>query len=281
MRYLLIVSLISLGLLAPVTAQEEETGVIATAYQTVNVRGGPGAQFEIVGQLRAGESVPVDARDTETGLWLRVTLTDGQTGWVASFSVALTGELDVLPTPDAGETTPEPDDVRVTAYGRINVRSGPDILYAVIGQLAVGDVAVASARSNRGNDWLYIEYDDLAGWVAYFTVTVTGDPDTLPVRVPDPAGDGLIPLTELVRARFNVRLRAAPQVSAAVITVVPFNDAVTPVQRSPDDRWIYVMFEDEAGWALARLFDISTAVVAALPVADDLAPEATAEASGD
>lgn len=280
MRVVLIVLLVALVGLAPASAQEEGPGVIATAYQTVNVRSGPGARYAIVGQLEAGEQVPVEARDTADGGWLRVVLADGQRGWVAVFSVSLAGDVAALPTPTAAEATTEPDGVSVTAYGRINVRRGPDILYAVIGQLQAGDVVAVSARSSERNDWLYIDGPDLSGWVAYFTVTVSGDPDRLPIRAPDPGGAGLVPPSELARARFNVRLRDAPSVAADVLTVVPFNAPVTPLQRSPDDRWLHVMYEDTSGWALARLFDLSADGIAALPVADglpEITPEATAE----
>ncbi len=65
----------------------DASSISATAYGTINVRSGPGAQYEIVGQLAAGEQISVDGRESDNGSWLRVMLENGIVGWVASFAV--------------------------------------------------------------------------------------------------------------------------------------------------------------------------------------------------
>jgi uncharacterized protein YgiM (DUF1202 family) len=275
MKYLMTLILsTSLGLTSAVFAQDSD--LTATAYQTINVRSGPGTQYEIVGQIPQGDSVQVNGRDSRETRWLRVTLEDEILGWVALFSVTLEGSADDLPIisdTNSGENSGD-SGVTVVAYGRVNVRSGPSITYEVIGQLDVDDEAEVFVRSNLQNDWLYVETGELQGWVAYFTVTVTGDLDSLPVRVPDGSGEVLVPPSTLVPTRYNVHLRTAPTLNSRIAGIVPFDSPTTPIARTEDQRWIYVVYEGLEGWGMAELFDISDEQIIALPVYS-LRPTAT------
>jgi len=245
--------------------------LVATAYGTINVRGGPGAQYEIVGQLDADAQIAVDGRDDE-GDWLRVMLDSGVVGWVVSFAVLLEGDAETLfiipPEPPMLDGAA----VTMTAFVRVNVRSGPGMVYSIVEQLDVDDTAQVTGRSNSDNDWLYIENDDLSGWVAYFTVMIQGDPDSLPLLVVDGSGEGLASPDEVVAARFNVRLRNAPGSAGLTLAIVPFQENVTPLARSADGLWVYVLYQDSYGWGAARLFDLSPERIDALPIFTDRLP---------
>lgn len=262
---------------AGVTAAQEE-GIPGTIYQTVNVRSQPGARYEIVGQLNTGDSVTVTGRDSEKNEWLLVVASGGITGWVASFVVLLEGDIAALPLID---TDANPDnlstEVMVTAYGRVNIRSGPGMAYELIGQLEIGAEAWATARSNEDNDWLYVELEEVQGWVAYFTVQVSGNPDELPIRLPDGTGEALVRPEALITARFNIRLHAEPTLNSVTVIIVPFNSLVIPLARTEDGRWLYVGYADVVGWGATRLFDISDDRVLGLPIFVPLetAPEIT------
>ena len=247
-------------------AVAQDSEVYATAYQTVNVRSGPGTQYEIVGQLNAEDRVPVTGRDSEMTRWLQVSLPDSDvSGWVAYFTVTLEGQAESLPvvaeTPVPG--TPVP--ARIISYGRVNVRSGPGVSYDMRGQLEVGDEAQITARSNYNNDWLYIENDAISGWVAYFTVQVEGRLDEIPVRLPDASTGELVPPATLIHANFNARLHSAPNFRATVLVVIPYQTSLTPTGITPDGRWLYLNYEGHQGWAWARLFDLSDEQRAQIP----------------
>lgn len=263
MRAIAAVFLITIGLWLIVVAQAEIT---ATAYQTINVRSGPGTQFEIVGQLAQGDSVPVTGRDVEIARWYLVTLVDGQEGWVSSYTVSLDGDVENLPIVERDGELSDTSDVQIVTYGRVNVRSGPGINYDVIAQLDVGEEAEALARNNRSNDWLYVEHAIVSGWVAYFTVDVIGDATTLPIRVPDGSGEDLVPPAALIRARYNVRVRMSPNSASAIIGLVDFDSEVTPVARSENGLWLYIAYEQVEGWALTELFEITETYRDSLPV---------------
>jgi uncharacterized protein YraI len=152
------------------------------------------------------------------------------------------------------------------------VRVGPGIGYEILGQLDVDEEADAVARSTEQSDWLLISFDDTEGWVAYFTVRVQGNPETLPVLVPDDSGQSLIPPSPVMRARFNVRLHDTPEVDTPITAIVPFDAEVTAIGRSEDGDWLFVGFGEQNGWGAAQLFNIARETVLELPVYDENSP---------
>ena len=162
--------------------------------------------------------------------------------------------------------TPLPaDGVQITAFGRVNLRSGPDITYDTVGQLESGDTAQAVARSNYNNDWLYIESDTVAGWLAYFTVHVYGNPDDLPVLVPDSVSGELVSPSELISANYTLHLHLRPALRSRVIGAVPFAAQITPLAISSDGRWLYISYDGLRGWAWTDLFDITDEQIIHIP----------------
>ncbi len=269
MRYVTFLMLTLSSFAAPLYAQDAT--LTATAYQTVNVRSGPSTQFDIVGKLEEGDEAAVLGRDSAATRWLYIALPDDETrGWVAVFTVTVNGSVESLeivevPSPEDSLDGPAPEGVSVVAVGRVNVRSGPSITYAVIGQLDIEDEALVTARSNYNSDWLFIEGETLSGWVAYFTVTVRGNANDLPVLIPDAATGDLVPPSALIRSSFNVRLHSRPAFAASVTGELPFNTLVTPLGVSPDGRWLYVANDDVEGWGWTRLFEISAEQLAQVP----------------
>lgn len=251
----------------PTVAQE---AVIGTVYQTTNIRSGPGTRFEIVGQLREGDEVEVLGRDT-AGSWLLVTADVDLDGWLPSFALLLEVEIADLDemTPDAEGETDQPE-VIVESFGRVNVRSGPGIDNAIVGELDLGERAQATARNNDENDWLLIVLEDeTEGWVAHFTVNVFGDTTTLPILTPDATGDVLVEPTALARTRFNVRLHEDPALESPVIAIIPFSRVVTPVAISEDGEWLLVAYQDIEGWGAFGLFSLDEGALDDVPVRDN------------
>jgi len=80
----------------------------ASAEVTVdllNVRAGPSADAELLGQIKQGDSLPILGRD-DTGDWLSVELPDGQAGWVSAQYVRLTADTIPSETPAAAAAAP-------------------------------------------------------------------------------------------------------------------------------------------------------------------------------
>ncbi|MDX2160395.1 MAG: SH3 domain-containing protein [bacterium] len=270
---------------SPLAAQSTPTPlpevlIPAVVYQTTNLRQGPDTRFDILGRLAQDDIVQVFERESDAAQWLHVISETGTSGWIPGFSAALEPGRSVDELPIFQAAIPNPNvqgDVTVIAYGRVNVRSGPAIEYESTGTLDVNDRAVAVARSSTLNDWLFIEHETIEGWVAFFTVQVEGDPNTLPVRVPDSQGEMLVSPSQVLRARFNIRLHTEPVRESETIRVIPFNSRVTLLARTDDAVWLYVDFEGTAGWGAANLFstppDLSLIPVYT-PLFDAAEPEA-------
>lgn len=273
------IALIMLLTAGSLAAQEIGIETIeGTVDGTTNVRSGPDPRFEIVGQLQAGDRVQIDGRESAAGRWLHITLIDGIDGWIPAFTVIPDADLSELPILAASDEGAAGANVRVDAYGRVNVRAAPSIDSEIVGQLDVGDQAAVIARNSAQNDWLLIRLLDIEGWVAYFTVNVTGDPARLPILVPDSSGAGLIPPSVLIRTLFNARLHTEPTLTSPVVVTVPFNSDITPIARSERGDWLYVGYDGIEGWGVARLFQITPSQIEALPVgvaALDVTPAVT------
>ncbi len=93
---------------APLPEPEEPTAYVEAPL--LNLRAGPGTEFEIVGQANAGTALPIDGRYSQGDEWWRVDTGDTQ-GWVYGPLVRAAGPLDAVaaiafePQPPANEAT--------------------------------------------------------------------------------------------------------------------------------------------------------------------------------
>lgn len=101
--------------IAPAPNTPTPAGPQIIAATGVNIRSGPGTNYAVLGQLSAGQSLPVVARN-EAATWWQVPLPDGSFGWVSASVVKDNGPFKVpvaqappLPTPAEPPTaTPAP-----------------------------------------------------------------------------------------------------------------------------------------------------------------------------
>lgn len=71
------------------------------AQGTLNVRSGPGIDYEVIGQLRYLETRPITGR-AGNAIWWQIEMANGQLGWVADLAVLVhgyTGRVPVLEPP--------------------------------------------------------------------------------------------------------------------------------------------------------------------------------------
>jgi uncharacterized protein YraI len=84
------------------------------AATVVNVRGGPGTAYQILGQLPVNQPVPVVGRNSESSWWV-IPLPDGRQGWVAASVVTASGPLSTLPVVQSPSPPASPTPVPPTA----------------------------------------------------------------------------------------------------------------------------------------------------------------------
>lgn len=68
--------------------------------QDVEMRTGPGSQYEIIETIDADTELTANACNC-TGNWLRTVLEDGRVGWISTFHVTVLGDLDDIPVTEA------------------------------------------------------------------------------------------------------------------------------------------------------------------------------------
>jgi len=151
----------------------EEDGVYELRL-TINIRGGAPVFF-YVSPVRV-ENVPPPFAVTATPELILPTIAAPPTQPQAVPTL--------LPTPTAFDPTP-----RVTPNRAIdvNIRSGDNTNYPIVGSLRQGESAIIQGISSTGSGWYRVQLaNGTVGWVAGGVVTVTGDISAVP-RVSPPA----------------------------------------------------------------------------------------------
>jgi uncharacterized protein YgiM (DUF1202 family) len=141
-----------------------------TAYVTVyqlNVRGGPGLTYNIVGTVRRGDSLPLIGRSAD-GVWLQAQVSSPYptfavpTGWVMARYVWSSVPIFQLPVTDGGTPPPPAALTGIVTVPTLNVRSGPSLAYNISGQLSNGQSVKLLGR-NSAADWLKVEWGGYPG----------------------------------------------------------------------------------------------------------------------
>jgi uncharacterized protein YraI len=165
----------------------------------INVRGGPGLEYDAIGQLALGAWVQPLARNID-GTWILIEYLTTQ-GWIQIDGVSWRMNIAALPVVEAPNPTPIPPPqfyntpggptqtpnanwVNVGLDGAF-VRNGPGQGYGSIGLVYTGDVVDPVAHDKR-LDWVLIRFGAGYGWIRYDLVVWVQDITQLPVvDVPD------------------------------------------------------------------------------------------------
>jgi uncharacterized protein YraI len=209
------------------TATAAVSAVVATGDGVLNVRGGPGTDYPILGKLEPGAQVTLLARSAD-GTWFEIVYPAGSDGrgWLSGEFLQMQGAPDQLPVAQAPATsspTPAPtappsvtatpavtgtlpisgtvSAVVATGGGALNVRGGPGTDYPILGKLEPGAQVTLLARSADGT-WFEIVYpasSDGRGWLSGEFLQIQGAPDQLPVAQASP-GPAATPTPATVEA---------------------------------------------------------------------------------
>ncbi len=184
-----------------VVEQTTDTTPIVTAPDGgVNVRSGPGLDFDLLGLLEAGTTVPVVAKnDTEEWWQIEYLAAENGLGWVAGAVVDFSGDHNSVPlatsnttneanlTPPAETSIPEAVEPvivgNIEAIDPINVRSEPSLEGVILGGLFPGETADVLALSQDGEWWQidFVDSPDQPAWVAAEFVRFTGEKNRIPI----------------------------------------------------------------------------------------------------
>lgn len=152
-----------------------------TSYR-LNVRTGPGTNFNIITTLSNGNVVPLTGYRNGNGTWVQVALPN-TTGWVSATYVRTSVPIGNL-IPITGTTPPPPAGGNpagvVKAYW-LNVRTGPGVGFGVITTLP-GGTGVSLLGRDHSSTWVKIIIPDgRQGWVNGYYLDTNVPVATLPV----------------------------------------------------------------------------------------------------
>jgi serine/threonine protein kinase/formylglycine-generating enzyme required for sulfatase activity len=97
--------------------------VAVVQAEAMNVRGGPGTEYDVLGQVKQGDKLEILAR-TEGSDWLQVRLSDGKKGWVSAELLEVDGGVAAIPVAAVIPPTPTPS----TPMPMVHVPAGEFIM---------------------------------------------------------------------------------------------------------------------------------------------------------
>jgi uncharacterized protein YraI len=153
-----------------ITATPESRAKVR-AVANINIRQGPDLRYQKIGTLENGQSADIVGISADS-LWylIKVPGTTNVQGWIARDYVVTENAEDVaIVSSDSGsQSTLAPGSPYLLAKVTVNVRSGPDTTFALVGQLNQGQIAEIVGKSSDGA-WWAIQLPgskNTQGWVA-------------------------------------------------------------------------------------------------------------------
>ena len=257
-------------------ARASQTGVVNTEDTRLNMRSGPGADFDIVTKLDPDEVVQVLGA-SDDGVWMQVREVDGDaSGWVAAEFIRLASdeqETDAEPAPAerAAETeetfvllpTPTPTPTAQPRTGAVAALSEPATPAA-----APTVTPTAIAPPDLDGPALSPLLVPTATVTATSSVTASvqavdvpaQDPEEEPAAVqssPTPQATPTVPMAITQPERMN--LRAGPGTQYAVAGSAPAGSAFEVLAFAPGREWLQVRVSEteEPAWIFGSLVNLT------------------------
>lgn len=229
-----------------------------TVLGEMNIRGGPGTDYEVIGDAVAGEAFAITGKNEESNWW-QIDFR-GEPGWIfAPYVVAADAEDVPVVGMAMAETSPPTEIAIVTVDGDLNVRSGPGEEYDRIGGAAAGEEFVITGRDEDG-EWWQIDFDDQTGWIYAPFVTaanagnvpIVGDSmaeTAAPADTTEPvAPEAGSPVVTMIG---DMNVREGPGTDYARLGGAAEGETFAITGKSADGDWWQISFEGESGWVYA------------------------------
>lgn len=201
------------------------TPFVVVQGDRVNARSGPGASYDLVGELLQGTQLSVIGKD-EDGAWWQVCCLNEQQVWVSGELVAMQGSAETIavaanipPSPTLTNTL-EPKPYAIVRNPRVNVRSGPGTDFAAVGQAQQGARLEIVGRNQAGDWWQVCCVNGQKGWISDELVSREG-----PV--------------ERVALSPDLPTPTPPAQPTATAAPVAAGATVTPIASAPEDTTAY------------------------------------------
>lgn len=207
--------------------QEVFADTVTVEYTTVNVRSGPGLDYEVIHQVHKGDTYVVLHKENN---WIQIQLNDQQVGWIADWLVKLTVEEQKTKNIYLEANVPV-----------LNVRTGPSTTFSIIDKIGPGKQYPLLESEGQ---WGKIELSqDKSGWVS-MDYANTIEKEEKPSSSPAPQTNKQ--KWVMVNAN-NLNFREKPSLEAQVLQKL--SEGTKAIQLSVDGDWINLQLEDgKTGW---------------------------------
>ncbi len=237
-----------------------QEALVSTSY--INVRSGPGTNYNVISQAGNGERLPVIEK---SGDWLKIRLSTGATGWVAGWLVVVqtTGSSPANPSVPSSSETAQAEKIAVVSGSSVNVRSGPGTTNGIVGQVVQGD---SLAVLEQSGEWYRVKLSNGGtGWIAGWLVSIkqaTVTPSTPSSSDTSRGGGRVAVVTGSV-----VNVRSGPGTSSGIVGQA-YQGNNLPVMDQSGEWFSVKLSNGGTGWIAGWLVSVNTPapVIPATPV---------------
>lgn len=217
-------------------------GVVTDDF--LNVREGPGKQFNAFWQFRTGTPLSVISRDV-TATWLRVADNEGHSGWVYAEFVHL--DINILELPiDQLSVGPLP--TGITTATVLNSREGPGTEFKVVGQLEMNTHLLIICRDINAVWLKVIDQKGHAGWVFSDFVQVNVDVQEIPVADTE---TNIYSIGIVTNGPLNIR--RGPSETSKRISRLRSNASIVIISKDEHEEWVRIAISSNySGWVSTK-----------------------------
>lgn len=175
-------------------AQTASYGTVVVNVSFLNVRGGPGVQYQVTGVVKGGSELRVLGRSSDGGWWkVENPFGSGSDAFVFADYVLYRGDATGVPNAGASSSAAPELPTAIVLAQSLNVRSGPSINFPSLGVVPQSFVLSVTGR-HAYTGFLQVVSPFGVGWVANGEVALAGDTSLIP-NVDDQGGGGLTTAT--------------------------------------------------------------------------------------
>ncbi len=231
---------------ATATTSPPKTGTVKISSNTLNVRKGPGTQYDRIGSVKKGAAVTILG---EQSGWYKISY-NGGAGYVSKQYIQVGGSS-ATSTPTTPPTETKTGTVKVSS-NTLNVRKGPGTGYARIGSLSNGAKVTITGEQNG---WYKISYNGGTGYVSKEYIQAGGSSaTTAPTKAPD---EGTGTTGKVAISSGSLTVRKGPGTSYAKVGSLYKNDTVTILETGSD--WHKISYGGTTAYVSAQYIQIQGA----------------------
>lgn len=272
----------------PLIPQQQQTGPVAVTQPLVmNVRSGPGLDYDIVTQVPRGTRARIIGLDPGDDWYLVEIVGVGGQVWIYQDLTTLEGTLvgvrrwtlaEVALLLGGGSRDARP--LAITVPFIMNVRNGPGLDYDVVRTVPAGTRGYILGIDPSGS-WFQIELDDLdtLAWVYRDLTTVVGS--LIGVKRVTEAEIALLPAA--ITQPYLLNVRSGPGLGYNILTTLPQGTWTQITGVDTLNEWYRVKVDglDQAGWIYRSLTKMAGgSLPGRIQIASGESPPATAGGRG-